>query len=1063
MTNWAVSLALRGWALGLAWLLSSSAAFAAPDYHFRSPPDSAAVALNSRVLSADERAFLAALPEIRVAIPAPQTPPYELIAPDGEVSGIHPEMLVALARTFGFRIRPIVLPDWTRTLAALKHREADMVMTLGVTADRMEFLAFTLGATPLPGALFARKGATVDPAACHYALERNYLAHDWVRRQYPSARITVVESSTEALRAVAQGDVDCYLGSLLEAGEIIASQGLTRIEVNRMLNYGTGYYHFGIRKDWAPLAGILNKGIQTLRQSAHAEINALVGRGAASATLPAALVLDEAQSDLLTRQTVWRIGAVRGLALLNDIDENNRHSGVAAEYAEQVARRLGVATLPVAYDNVAAMLDGLRRGEIDLVPFLTRTPARQREFNFSSPYLELPYVIVSRVDDTLYWNLESLRGRRLALAAQHPLIDLLARDYPDIRIVEARNGNDAMDRVELGEAEAAVEVKLFANLRLHGDGGNHLRQVATVDELPAQFHFATTHDKAPILGLVDKALADIDAAERHRMLRRWVAVDLQPSFPWRRYLPLIGVSLAALMTLVLGTAWWMRRLNREVRARRHSEALLHDIAATVPGLMFRFKLDAEGRPRQVYMTPGAERLLGLPLGPGESLFALLSPRLDPQRREAIEAARQEALASGQPYRQSFAYRHPDGRERWLMAEAVRSNQPGGAAVWTGYLVDASVERSLHDRLARESEERQLLLASASHELRAPAHTLSLALEAVPDTGLNEAQASALHIARQSTHTLTELLNDVLEAARSGVEPLRARPRTFALRAFIDDLAGIWRVAAQRKGLDFVYQVEPGLPETISLDPLRLKQVLNNLLSNACKYTVQGEVVFRVRALPDGALSFEVDDTGIGIDAQALALLFTPYVTLDDPQAGVLPEGSTGLGLAMSRRVAALMNGHVSIDSSPGQGTRAALVVPLPATPPRSTAPVVGPILVCEDDATSRLLISQILRRQGFQVLEAATAAEALALWRGHELSALVTDMNLPDQTGQDLIAQVRDGDALRHRRTRVVLCSGSLPPVQDNAEPAATHDAFLVKPIESETLLRTLEQLGVAP
>ncbi len=236
-----------------------------PNYRFSTPAGPHAVTLSPEGLTPEERRFIAGLPELRVAVPLPPARPYEVIAPDGQMSGIHPDMLLALARTFGLRLKPVVLPSWSSVLQAARAREVDIVMTLGVTAERMEFLAFTLGATPLPGALFARTGARVDPAPARFALERNCMANDWVRRQYPHAQIITVETTPDALRAVGSGAADLYLGSLLETSDWLAREPVPGVEVNRMLNYGTGYYHFAVRKDWAPLAAILNKGKQSLR------------------------------------------------------------------------------------------------------------------------------------------------------------------------------------------------------------------------------------------------------------------------------------------------------------------------------------------------------------------------------------------------------------------------------------------------------------------------------------------------------------------------------------------------------------------------------------------------------------------------------------------------------------------------------------------------------------------------------------------------------------------------------------------------------------------------------
>lgn len=123
--------------LALVLMLAAVVGWAAePDYRFRTTANGSLPVIDARVLGDEERAFVAALPEVRVGIPLPPPGPYEVIAADGEISGIHPDMLVALARTFGLRLRPVVLPNWSSTLQAVRLREIDMVMTLGVTASR---------------------------------------------------------------------------------------------------------------------------------------------------------------------------------------------------------------------------------------------------------------------------------------------------------------------------------------------------------------------------------------------------------------------------------------------------------------------------------------------------------------------------------------------------------------------------------------------------------------------------------------------------------------------------------------------------------------------------------------------------------------------------------------------------------------------------------------------------------------------------------------------------------------------------------------------------------------
>ncbi|MFM2450681.1 MAG: virulence sensor protein BvgS [Pseudomonadota bacterium] len=654
----------------LVFLLAACCAWsavAAPQYRFKSHSGAAPVALADSFLSPQEREFLAQLPEIRVALQVVGAPPYETVSPSGEVAGFQAEVLGHLANTFGLRIRPVVLPDWPSVLQAVKSNQADMVLTLSVSPERMKFLEFTLGTVPVPAAVFARQRDNVKLPAldqARIALEREYYSNDLVRRLYPQAKVLPTLTTLEAMQAVSEGRADYYVGSLLEAIDLLSRQPVPGIAVQEILQTGSSLYHFGIRKDWAPLAGILNKGISRFRsdQRPNAWSAAAASIPNGSLAWPRPLALSDEETSLLSSRAVWRIGAVRGLALLNDVDANGTHSGIASEYTDHVARRLGVGIELVAFDNVAAMLDGLRQGRIDFVPFLTQTDERSRDFVFSKPYFEMPYMLVARSDAPLYWGLGSLQGKRLALAPAHPLRDLIAKKYPEIQVLAPKNGLDAMDMVARGDADAAVEIKVFANLRINADSAGRLRAVGTVDDLPAQFRFAASKNAgaafAALLPLVDRALDEVPAGERDRMLRRWVAIDFSPAFPWRRYLPTLLVGSFALLLIAAGTVWWMRRLRKEVLAKRLAVEQLDDIGRTVPGVAFRDTYTVQGELKRRFFSSGAKSFLGWEPEPGKTVLQGIEAHLRASDARQLGEQLKSHLKHGTPLKFTGLYERP---------------------------------------------------------------------------------------------------------------------------------------------------------------------------------------------------------------------------------------------------------------------------------------------------------------------------------------------------------------------------------------------------------------------
>jgi two-component system sensor histidine kinase EvgS len=440
--------------LGLGWAQAQTQTQApGGPYRFRQAPQPGLVTPATDLLDAKERGFLAGLPVLRVGLNLPDNRPYEVIADNGEISGIQVEILTRLAQAMGLRLEPVVLPDFPSTLAALRERRIDLMTTVGYEPAREAYMAFTLGTAPNPGAVLGRQAdnrLAAEPSlnGRRVAIERGYVTRYHVQRLYPDALISERNDTADALRAVALGEDDYYFGSLLMALDRLQRDGIGGLAVKRSLVYATGQMHFGVRSDWPLLASALSKGVAAMRPSPMPSLQAALSTlGSHGGPVPRALPLQPDERTQLAGRSVLRVGAVRGLTLLNEATPNGGHAGIGADYTVEVAARLGTAVDVVPFDSVADMLDALRAGRIHLVPFLTRTPARAREFSFSDPYLEMPYQIVARSDAPLYWDLNSLRGKRLALAAQHPLRELLAERYADIRIVDAPSGQAAMDMV----------------------------------------------------------------------------------------------------------------------------------------------------------------------------------------------------------------------------------------------------------------------------------------------------------------------------------------------------------------------------------------------------------------------------------------------------------------------------------------------------------------------------------------------------------------------------------------------------------------------------------------
>ena len=1086
-----------------AWAVAAEAT-AAPTYYFRQAPQAGLVGPAGQGLSSAERQFIGQLPVVRVGLNLPDNRPYEVIAANGEIAGIQIEILTHLAQALGVRLEPVVLDSFPAALDALRQRRIDIMASVGYQAEREAYMAYTLGTAPNPGAIIGRAADNrfaTEPTlnGRRVAVERSYVTQFYVRRLYPEVLVNDQPDTAAALRSVALGEDDYYFGSLLMAMDRLQRDQISGLAVKKSLVYGTGLMHFGVRSDWPLLASALSKGVAALRQTPLPALqNALGSLQGQPVALPGSLPVNPQEQAQLASRPVLRAGAVRGLALLNEATANGGHSGIAADYLSQVATQLGLAVDVRPFDSEAEMLDALREGRIQLVPVLTRTPQRAQDFAFSDPYLEMPYHVIARSDAPMYWDLASLRGKRLALTAQHPVREFMASRYPDIQIVDAPPGPGAMDMVAAGQADAAVEAKLYANLRIATDNNGLLRQVARVDEIPAQFHFAASREASALVPLINRSLADIPEQERERLYRRWVAVEIRPGFAWQRHLPWLATAALALLALAGLSAWWMRCLLREARARGLAEQRLRTVASSLPGVVFRRVVGPDGRLVEHYLSESAETFLGPGALAEPDLARLVARHLDPADARVLAQAQADSLASGLPFKQSFCYQHPLTGPRWLHCESRAQALADGRVAWTGYLVDVSTERELQARLLDAMQAKNLFVATAGHELRAPLQVILLALHRLGAGPLDAAQRHSWQLAQQSIDALVQLIDDVLDLARFEAGRVRLQPAPVALLPMLRQIGAQHRLAADARGLDFALVLQPGLPDTAVLDALRLRQLLGNLLGNAIKYTASGGVTLTVGPLApalagdgQGWLQLSVRDTGVGISAEQQRHLFEPFGALPGSAppglGGVVgnsvgngngnaagagagagagnpagPARSTGLGLAVCKRLVQAMQGEILVISQPGQGTEVRVHLPLPNAAP-ATPPLVtersGAVLVVDDDALSRLLMAEMLRRAGLEVIEAEDGEQALGKARGSALAAVISDRHMPGIDGPTLlrlIGQQAIDDGLRCPAR--LLCSGDVDP---ESGPWDGIDAVLSKPVSAAALIGLLATLGV--
>ncbi|WP_342235627.1 response regulator [Inquilinus sp. OTU3971] len=384
-----------------------------------------------------------------------------------------------------------------------------------------------------------------------------------------------------------------------------------------------------------------------------------------------------------------------------------------------------------------------------------------------------------------------------------------------------------------------------------------------------------------------------------------------------------------------------------------------------------------------------------------------------------------------------AYEQRRAGGRWLKISERLTADGGCVGVFTditelkareaqlGELVDRLADA--RDQATQATLAKSRFLANMSHELRTPLNAIiglaEMLAEDAEDQALTEFREPLDRVLRAGRHLL-ELINDVLDLSKIEAGRLDLHEEEIDLAALVADLAGASQPLAARNGNRLVVERPAGLG-SMRADQTRLRQIILNLLSNACKFTEGGTVTLAVaRDAEEGWVRFRVSDTGIGMTRDQLGRLFQEFTQADS--STTRRYGGTGLGLAISQRLAALMGGTIAVESEPGVGTSftvrlpagsvvTAEVIPGPApapvgtvaTMPDAARAVADRVLVVDDDATVRDLMHRFLSREGFDVITAESGAEALAAARTQRPSVITLDVLMPDMDGWSVLQELK--------------------------------------------------------
>ncbi|HLM16097.1 MAG TPA: PAS-domain containing protein [Reyranella sp.] len=378
-----------------------------------------------------------------------------------------------------------------------------------------------------------------------------------------------------------------------------------------------------------------------------------------------------------------------------------------------------------------------------------------------------------------------------------------------------------------------------------------------------------------------------------------------------------------------------------------------------------------------------------------------------------------------------------------------------------------------------NQAKSTFLATMSHEIRTPMNGVLGMMEVLEAEGVRDGQARTVATMRESAQALLRIIDDVLDFSKIEAGGLELEETPFSLTGLVDSVVATFHPQGERKGLSLVAAVAPGSTDVLLGDPTRVRQILFNLLGNALKFTERGGAMIRARTEPmgDGRVHvvLTVSDTGIGMNETERARLFQPFSQADS--STTRRYGGTGLGLSIVRRLAQLMGGDVTVESSPGAGSTFTVILELMAAPadsPLVDLPVVeqptdalptsprvagNSVLVVDDHPINREVLVRQLQALGVGADSAADGREGVKAWSAGRYAIVFADVHMPLMDGFEMTAEIRRLEAANGRpRTPIVAVTANAMSGEDERCRAAGMDGYLSKPVGLPRLRATLQR-----
>ncbi len=945
--------------------------------------------------------------------------PYDFVNEQGKHTGLTYDYLQLISQYSGIKFQPVI-DNWDNLLDKMRHQNIDLLPAIYFSAARDKYLKFTQPYLSILDYFFIHEDIAAetlnDLNGKIVAIPRGYEHLNTLQQHYPDLVLLQTDSLMTAIQNVIERKADILLGSYAVVSHQLKKNGISTIRPFKTLRSETKMkLHMAVQQDQDIFANILNKALSSLSEPEKKSIHSKWLNYQRVNDLNH-INLSPSEQKWLTDHPVIRFTGNPDWLPYEAFDDQEKYIGIVAEHLKLIEMKLGISVQIIPVNTWSEAITKVKQGEIDVLSE-TRDSNLQSHLNFTQAYISSPIIIVMKNDQYYVDNIKQIEEKKIALIKDYGYTPKIIKKYPDIHFLNVSTIQNGLTAVSTGKIDALIATLAQASYHISELGINNVRIVGKT-EFTTQLAFGIRQEYKPLIALFNRALNSISQNEKQHIHSKWGEPKYAAKIDYLLFTKIAGVVLLLFAIFV----YWNRKLAKEVTLRKTLESQTQALIDNIPLQILVTTLDGH------LLTANHKALNDYEIQKDEmSNINVTDYYHNISEREAVF---QELRKHGHVEQKIIQYIQPNGSLRSMMISIMPINyQQQSALVTIAVDMTERLEMEAACNKAKEAAEvanraKSEFLANMSHEIRTPMNAIIGFAELLNEQIEEPKLKSFTKTIQSAGNNLLALINDILDLSKIEAGKLHIVKTACNPHDIFSDLKDIFNIKMREKNIDFIFDIDSAIPNSLQLDATRLRQVLFNLVGNAVKFTEQGSIKLKVHSLNENEilskldLLIEVEDTGIGISKDQQQLVFQNFEQSSGQD--VRKYGGTGLGLSISKRLVELMGGQILLFSELGQGATFSIkltdidIASLAAeeasqNPQLKTLDHFLPanILIVDDIKDNRDLLQAIFAGTRLHAEVAKNGLEAVKLCRQQSFDLILMDIHIPIMDGYQATADIK--------------------------------------------------------